>query len=255
MQGEPNDILEAIIAREGPLTAAQTLATTDLPTEQAQNALDELLAAGRVQPLDVSQPAGPLLTPTAWTVLRARLQDQLADYHRTNPLRQGMPREEMKNRLQPRSGWSTRLFNVIVTRTVADGAARERGSLLASPDFELRFSPAQQTAVDQLLARFDANPYTPPTVKQSLEVVDEGVLNALIDQNVLLRVAPDVLFKQDAYEQMVEMIRQHLQTHGKITVGECRDMFGASRKYMLGLLEYLDQQHLTKREGDVRVLR
>ena len=255
LQGEPSDILEAIIAREGPLTSAQALAATDLPTEQAQDALDELLAAGRVQPLDVSKPAGPLLTPTAWSVLRARLQDQLTAYHRTNPLRQGMPREEMKSRLQPRSGWATRLFNVIVTRSAADGAVRERGSLLASPDFEVCFSPAQQASVDQLLARFDAKPYTPPTVKQSLEMVDEDVLNALIEQGVLLRVAPDVLFKREAYEQMVEMIHQHLQTHGKITVGECRDIFGASRKYMLGLLEYLDQQRITKREGDARVLR
>jgi len=95
----------------------------------------------------------------------------------------------------------------------------------------------------------------PPTFKQSLELVNEDVLNALIEQDVLVRVAPDVLFKQDAYEQMVGVICQHLQTHGQITVAECRDMFGASRKYVLGLLEYLDQQRITRREGDGRVLR
>ena len=255
LQGEPSDILEAIIAREGPLTSAQALVATDLPAGQAQDALDELLAAGRVQPLDINKPAGPLITPTAWTVLRARLQDQLATYHRSNPLRQGMPREEMKSRLQPRSGWSTRLFNAIVSRAAAEGVVGELGSLLASPDFEVQFSPDQQVSVDRLLAQFDANPYAPPTVKQSLELVNEDVLNALIEQDVLLRVAPDVLFKRAAYEQMVGMIRQHLQTHGQITVAECRDMFGASRKYVLGLLEYLDQQRVTRREGDVRVLR
>ena len=129
------------------------------------------------------------------------------------------------------------------------------GSFLVSPDFEVRFSPDQQASVDRLLARFDQNPYAPPTVKQSLEAVDEDVLNALIEQDVLVRVAPDVLFKQEAYDEMVEMIRQHLQAHGQITVAECRDMFGASRKYVLGLLEYLDQQRITRREGDGRVLR
>ena len=127
LQGEPGDILEGIIAREGPLTSAQALAATDLPAEQAQDALDELLAVGRVQPLDASKPAGPLIAPNAWAVLRARLQDQLADYHRTNPLRQGMPREELKSRLQPRSGWPTRLFNVIVSRAAAEGMVRELG--------------------------------------------------------------------------------------------------------------------------------
>ncbi len=255
LQGAPTDILEATIARQGPMSATQALSATDLPAEQAQDALESLLKQGRVQPLDENQPAGPLITPAAWTVLRARLQDQLTAYHRANPLRQGMPREEMKSRLQPRSGWPTRLFNVILSRAVADGVVSEKGSLLASPDFELRFSPAQQRSVDQLLAQFDANPYAPPTVKQSLETVDEDILNALIEQDTLVRVAPDVLFKRTAYEQMVGMIRQQLQTHGQITVAECRDMFGASRKYMLGLLEYLDQQRITRRDGDVRVLR
>ncbi len=255
LQGAPSDILEATIAREGPLTSAQALAATDLPTDQAQDALDELLAAGRIQPLEISKPAGPLITPTAWSVLQARLQDQLAAYHQANPLRQGMPREEMKSRLQPRSGWSTRLFNAIVARAAAESVVGEQGSLLASPDFAVRFSPSQQASVDRLLVQFDANPYAPPTVKQSLELVNEDLLNALIEQDALVRVAPDVLFKQEAYEQMVGMIRQHLQTHGQITVAECRDMFGASRKYVLGLLEYLDQQRITKREGDARVLR
>ncbi len=125
LQGEPSDILEAIIAREGPLTSAQALVATDLPAGQAQDALDELLLVGRVQPLDVSKPTGPLITPTAWSVLRARLQDQLAAYHHANPLRPGMPREEMKSRLQPRSGWSTRLFNAIVSRAAAEGVVGE----------------------------------------------------------------------------------------------------------------------------------
>ncbi len=51
--------------------------------------------------------------------------------------------------------------------------------------------------------------------------------------------------------QVVERIRQQ----GKITVAERRNMFGPSRKYALALAEYLDQQHVTRRVGDERVLR
>jgi len=37
-------------------------------------------------------------------------------------------------------------------------------------------------------------------------------------------------------------------------VGEVRDMFGTSRKYVLALLEHLDRTKVTKRVGDERVL-
>jgi selenocysteine-specific elongation factor len=40
-----------------------------------------------------------------------------------------------------------------------------------------------------------------------------------------------------------------------VTAAQVRDQFNTSRKYSVGLLEYLDAQRVTKRVGDVRVLR
>jgi len=39
------------------------------------------------------------------------------------------------------------------------------------------------------------------------------------------------------------------------TVAEARDLLGTSRKYALALLEFLDQQGITVRRGDERVLK
>lgn len=252
-QGTPADLLEDVIARLGPLPAAQALAAVALPAEQAQAALAELQAAGRVHTLDPTDPTLPLITPAGWKALRHRLTGLLGDFHQTNPLRLGMAREEVKSRLQPRGGWSTRLFNAIIARAVAEGAVREVGTLLALPDFRPRFTPAQQTAVDGLLAQFQAAPFNPPAVRECIEAVGEEVFNALLEQQVLVRVAPDVVFARSAYEEMVAGVRRHLDEHGQITVAECRDRFGTSRKYALALLEYLDQVRVTRRKGDVRV--
>ena len=54
--------------------------------------------------------------------------------------------------------------------------------------------------------------------------------------------------------EMRERILAHLREHGAITVEDVRDAFGTSRKYALPLLEHLDQQHITGRQGDQRVL-
>ena len=254
-EGDPADLLEAALLRQGPLPTAQALTSISLPTGVAQAALDDLLAQGRVQPLDPADPASPLIAAAGWTLLRQRLQDILQTYHQVNPLRMGMPREEVKSRLQPRAGWTPRLFNAIVARAVSEGAVRDTGSALALPAFQPRFTPGQQTTVDALLARFRATPFTPPSVKECLETVSPDVLEALIEQNVLVRVASDVLFDRPTFDQMVDVIRRHIQAHGQITVAECRDLFDASRKYALALMEYLDQTHVTRRQGDARVLR
>ena len=54
---------------------------------------------------------------------------------------------------------------------------------------------------------------------------------------------------------MTQRITAHLQANGTITVAEARNLFDTSRKYILPLLEYLDQQRITRRVGDDRVLR
>jgi selenocysteine-specific elongation factor len=52
-------------------------------------------------------------------------------------------------------------------------------------------------------------------------------------------------------EGVVDLIR----SEGSATIAQVRDLFGTSRKYAVALMEYLDQERVTRRVGDVRVLR
>ena len=109
--------------------------------------------------------------------------------------------------------------------------------------------------VDALLARFDRQPYTPPSFKESVAAVGEEVLGALIARGDLAQVSPDVLFLPKAYEEMVARIREHIGREGSISLAQTRDLLGTSRKYAQALLEYLDEIGMTKRVGDERILR
>ena len=126
LQGDPADLLLTTIAQRGPLATSQALAAVDLPAGVTQAALADLLARGAVIRLDPADAASALVTPGGWQALQTRLQEVLQAYHAANPLRLGMPREEAKSRLQPRQGWSARLFNAIVARALAAGE-RARG--------------------------------------------------------------------------------------------------------------------------------
>ena len=71
----------------------------------------------------------------------------------------------------------------------------------------------------------------------------------------MLKVSEEVVFSHRAYRQMVDMVVEHTKAEGSITVAQARNLLGSSRKYVLPLLEHLDQQRVTRRVGDERVLR
>jgi selenocysteine-specific elongation factor len=81
------------------------------------------------------------------------------------------------------------------------------------------------------------------------------VLAYLTDQGKIVRVSPEVAFSQKAYSEMTRAVVERAKADGKITVGQVRDMFGTSRKYALAMMEYLDQQRITRRIGDEHILR
>jgi selenocysteine-specific elongation factor len=108
--------------------------------------------------------------------------------------------------------------------------------------------------VDDLLERFRREPYTPPSYKESVAAVGEDVLAVLLQRGDLKQVSPDVLFLSSTYQEIVQRIREVIQREGSITLAAARDLLSTSRKYAQGLLEHLDEEGITTRVGDERVL-
>ena len=81
------------------------------------------------------------------------------------------------------------------------------------------------------------------------------VLRSLVRSGDLVRLSPDVAFTKLAYEQALAMVREIIAAEGEVTVARLRDQMAASRRPVLALLEYLDTQKITRRQGDIRTLR
>lgn len=190
-------------------------------------------------------------SPAGWATLLSRLTGEVEDFHRTHPLRQGMPREALKSRLK----LETRLFNEAVARAAHEGALVESETIVRLPEHAVRFSSDQQETINRLLRQFRRAPYSTPSYKDSMAVVGEDVVLALIESGQLVRLSPDVLLLSETYDELVVWVKGYITEHNSVNVGQVRDAFNTSRKYALALLEYLDDQRITKRVGDERVLR
>ncbi|MFZ5916818.1 MAG: selenocysteine-specific translation elongation factor [Chloroflexota bacterium] len=266
LHGAPEEVvLQALEARQ-PCEARELAAHSTLPAQATATAVRLLLAQGDVILLDgppdetdLPQPASSkrlLVSMAGWRSVTQTIQDILSVYHRERPLRQGMDREELKSRLgRSVRNLNGRVFNAVVSRAAAEGVLVEGQTLLYLTTHRVEFSPVQQKQVDEVLELFRRQPYTTPSVAECETQLGPDLLAALIEQGYLVRLGDDVLFLAPIYQDMVQRVTDFIRREGSITVAQVRDMFNASRKYALALMEHLDERRITRREGDVRVLR
>ncbi len=261
-RGSPAEILLQSLETSQPCQLRTLIKRSGLATEEAGHALQELLDTKQALVLDSRIEKIPntqylvannpyLISASGWERLADKLVITLRGYHRRHPLRQGMPREELKSQLR----LSTKILNEVASRAVSEDKLVDEEATLRLPEHRVKFSADQERQVQELLAAFRKNPYTTPSVADSEALVGTEVLNALVQQGRLIQVSEDVLFLRETYEEMVKRVVEHIEEEGAITVAQARDMFAASRKYALALMEHLDERRVTRRVGDERVLR
>ncbi len=244
-QGTPGELLLQKLARLEPISQAALLKQAGMDGGAAAAALQELEAAGQLIRLGQQ-----LLSRAGWQRRLNQIADLLAAYHREFPLRLGMPREELRSRLQLKAA----VFNPLLEQAAADNLLVEAGTLVKSPQHEIQFSPAQQTAVDALLRRMKAAGVNSPSVKECKAAVGEAVYGGLVDLGALRPLNNEVVYAAAEYEQITGQIKRYLAQNGTINAAQTRDLLQTSRKYAIGLLEHLDHIKLTRRVGDNREL-
>jgi selenocysteine-specific elongation factor len=258
-QGTPADILLQSLTVSGAATFKDLTASSILDAQQVRLAAQELLASGQMLILEgdtnALRPDDLIVSCNLWEQINQRILQEVEAYHKTFPLRRGISREELKSRLKDLLRPSPRLFGAILRRLVTDRKLQEAGPVVLLPGHTIRFTPQQEKSIQQLMRRFAASPYSPPTLKECQLEVGEDVTAALIDLEILVAVAPDVVFRKEDYDRMVGDVCGLIQKNGALTVAQARDYFNTSRRYVLAFLEHLDAIGVTTRQGDERKLK
>ncbi|MFO7916681.1 MAG: selenocysteine-specific translation elongation factor [Anaerolineae bacterium] len=257
-EGDPQDMLFYLLRQETVCRVAELFRRSRLPKETAAEGLSRLLASGRALDLAAEQAGAEsvssenlLMTRERWEDLLDRLEDMLTHYHERFPLRLGMPREEVKSRLH----LGEAAFDGFLRRAVEEQKVETTPTTVRLPDHRVVLSPQQEQEVEEVLAAFEEQPFTPPSLNQVEDALGPELLQYLIDRGELIKVSDSVAFHAEAYAEMRECLIAYLQEHESVAVAEVRDMFDSSRRYALGFLESMDRAGITKRLGDVRILR
>jgi selenocysteine-specific elongation factor len=78
------------------------------------------------------------------------------------------------------------------------------------------------------------------------------LLLLMIKDGRLVRVSPELIFHRDAIEGLKRRLAE--KKGQRFGVPEFKEWTGISRKYAIPLLEFLDRERVTRREGNQRVV-
>ena len=187
-----------------------------------------------------------------------RLKDSavklLESYHKENPLREGMKKDEFRNKLIKYEGISVvdKITDSLVNRKVL----KYVNNCVALADFEVQQDNNQQE-IENAFLQGGFSPESPDQIAARFPKVKnfKQVLESLVNTGKLVRVEEKILLHADYYNKALTLAKEHVDQNGQITLAEMRDLMGASRKFAVAVLEYWDKRGITKKVGDARTFK
>lgn len=187
-----------------------------------------------------------------------RLKDSavklLESYHKENPLREGMKKDEFRNKL-------IKYEDISVVDKITDSLVNRKvlkyvNNCVSLADFEVQQDNNQQE-IENAFLQGGFSPESPDQIAARFPKVKnfKQVLESLVNTGKLVRVEEKILLHADYYNKALTLAKEHVDQNGQITLAEMRDLMGASRKFAVAVLEYWDKRGITKKVGDARTFK
>ncbi|MEE9584686.1 MAG: selenocysteine-specific translation elongation factor [Candidatus Brocadiales bacterium] len=189
---------------------------------------------------------------------RTEILKRLEEFHKANPMKRGIEDAPLRTKLP--KAMPVQLILRVLADLQQEGVIVTSGQKIAMAGHRVRLSESDKKTIKSIEDTFLKDRFTPPPLEKVLPKDPSekdrfwSVLNLMAEEGTLIEVRPALYFHARAIEELKDRLESSIQEKGSITVGDFKDLVGASRKYVMPLLEYFDKIHITKRVGDKRVL-
>jgi selenocysteine-specific elongation factor len=182
------------------------------------------------------------------------LVSMIANMSGKNALLWGVDREELKERAGLRDG---PLFEFLMESGRRHGTLFFKGGRVRAGSGERVLSEKDTAALEKLEARIREGGFAFAAKADLLALVPDekrllSYLHILGEQGSVIRVSSDGYMIADSYRRLLDAVHGRLVPDGAVSIGDFKDLFGFSRKFAVPILEHLDREGFTRREGDVR---
>jgi selenocysteine-specific elongation factor len=238
------------------LTHEAIAARTAWRDEVIEHAQNEATQSGDVKTVERT-----LMARAVFDDLSRQVTKEIQTHHQREPLARGLPKEVLRERFF--CGAAPDLFRAMIAELESSGALVAEKEIVRLRDHTLELSAEDVRLRDTLEALYLESGLAAPSVLEAMTQTGVGtsphgrkILQLLIDSGALVKVYGEMYFHRDVLQDLVRRISEYAasQSERSIDVTAFKGLTGVSRKYAIPLLEYLDRQRVTRREGERRII-
>ena len=255
----PETIIDYQARMAGPvgLTFADLLLMTNLPEKMLAATIGSLLNNQTI--ILVDKENRTYVHQEVFDALKTLSQDVLARFHQNNPLKPGISKEELKSKFPRRA--NAKLFTLVINRMIKDEQLVLEDDTVRLSGHTVSLQVDQQAVKQRIADIYRKSTLTPPYFRDIVKELDidaktaRGVLDLMIGEGTIVKVKEDLYYDREVLEKLKAELVSYIQEKGEISTPAFKDMTGASRKYVIPLIEHFDATNITIRVGDIRKLR
>jgi selenocysteine-specific elongation factor len=230
---------------------------SNLTDKQLDTILQHLLSQRTI--LQIDKENRLYIHQTTFDQLNQKSAEYLAKYHETNPLKAGMPKEELRSKF-PRLS-NSKLFNLVLNQMIKNKQIVQEENTVRLDSHRVSLGVDQADVREKILKTYQEGGLQPLYFREVVKKLDadpkrtKEVLMHLVEEGHIIKTKEDLYFHAKAVAELKKRLVDFLKSHGEITTPQFKEMTGASRKYVIPLIEYFDSKNVTLRVGDSRKLR
>lgn len=178
------------------------------------------------------------------------LEKFLKTYHENHPLEEGIPREELRQKVK--INLDSKNFEIMLKNKVITKKVMLQKGLVKNKSFAISLDQDQKK-IDEIMKKIKDNE---PKILKEADIIDKkedrDILSYLCKKD--LRKIDEFYLRKEYLDKLIEMAKTFMEKNGKMQVSEFRDLSELSRKQAVAVLEYMDKKNISKRIDDYRVL-
>ena len=227
-----------------------------MPPNEIQTILRKMIERGDILLVDPEKLK--VIENSQYQRLKEMTLIQLREFHQRFPMRIGLAKEEVRTKLPVEL--DMKLFQILI-----NGLIQSKEVVLERDKLKLhghQISSADEKGlvkrVEEAILRGKLQPPSPKELSEEWSEEGERVLAVfeyLAHEGMLVKIKSGMYFHRIHFENLKGELINFLKSHKEITTSQFKELTGASRKYVIPLIEYFDQMKLTLRLGEKRILR
>ncbi len=240
------------------ITADQLAARTGVFSKRLKKLLQHPISTGALLVVDSENQR--LLAAAVAEGLNRQITERLTTFHRQNPLKTGLAKEELRSQLRP--AVDQKILYALLTSLAKKGVIEQVGAEVKLAGHTVILQVNEQEMEQKIGEIYRKAGLSPPNLKEVLADFAEfpekqirQVIDLLLAKGTLIKINESLCFDAPSIQQLQEAVVAFIRKEGEIDAPRFKDLTGLTRKFSIPLLEYFDKIKLTIRIEDKRVLR